>query len=246
MTTRPVVLYFALSFLFFAGCNKTGAPATSSSTPSSSDATSATNSAGYSAGQPANSAAPPAQAPPPAATPAPSAPEPAPIVIPRGTVLTVTIDQSVSTKENSAGDRFAASLAEPLTVDGAEVLPSGTRASGTVTQAQSAGHLKGGAILELTLDSVTVHGRKYSIETNSFEEEGKGRGKRTAEGAGGGAAFGAIIGALAGGGKGAAIGAVAGGGAGTAGTAFTGKRDFTVPAETRLHFKLVKSLRISR
>jgi hypothetical protein len=163
-----------------------------------------------------------------------------------GTVLTVTIDQTVGTKENSAGDRFAASLAEPVMVNGVEVLPAGTKATGTITQAESAGRVKGGAILALTLDSVRVHGKKYSVETSSFDEAGKGRGKRTAIGAGGGAAFGAIIGALAGGGKGAAIGAVAGGGAGTAGTAFTGKRDFTIPAETRLHFKLVHRLEIQR
>lgn len=169
-----------------------------------------------------------------------------PIVVSVGTVFTVTIDQSVSTKTNNSGDRFEASLAEPVTINGEEILSSGTKASGTVTEAKSAGHLKGGAALALTLDSITVRGRKYSIETNSFEEVGKGRGKRTAEGAGGGAAFGAIVGAIAGGGKGAAIGALAGGGAGTAGTAFTGKRDFTIPAETRLHFKLRKSLEISQ
>jgi hypothetical protein len=52
--------------------------------------------------------------------------------------LTVTIDQTIGTKENSAGDRFAASLAEPVTVDGVEVLPAGTRATGTITQAESA------------------------------------------------------------------------------------------------------------
>ena len=171
---------------------------------------------------------------------------PPPVVIVAGTVLTVTIDQSISTKTNSSGDRFAASLAEPVTVDGTEVLPTGTKATGTVVQAEEAGHLKGGAVLALSLDSLTVHGEKNAIETSMFEESGKGRGKRTAVGAGGGAAFGAIVGALAGGGKGAAIGALAGGGAGTAGAAFTGKRDITVPAETRLHFKLTKSLTISR
>jgi hypothetical protein len=91
-----------------------------------------------------------------------------------------------------------------------------------------------------------VHGERYSLQTSSYEQETKGRGKRTAEGAGGGAAFGAIVGALAGGGKGAAIGALAGGGAGTAGTALTGKRDITIPAETRVHFKLRRSLTIRR
>jgi cytoskeletal protein RodZ len=252
MRTRLITCSLAIGVLLVvAGCNKTGGsnssmPATSSSAPASPDATSATNSPGYPSGQ-AGSTPQPANSPAgQAAAPAPVPQAPPPIVIRQGTVLTVTIDQSVSTKDNSAGDRFAASLAEPVSVDGVEALPSGTRATGTVTQAQSAGHVKGGALLALTLDSVTVHGQKYSVETSSFEEAGKGRGKRTAIGAGGGAAFGAIIGALAGGGKGAAIGALAGGGAGTAGTAFTGKRDFTVPAETRLHFKLERSLTIHR
>ena len=170
---------------------------------------------------------------------------PPPVVIPADTAITVTLDQSISTQTNQTGDSFAASLAEPLTLEGREILRTGTKAQGTVVQAQSAGHLKGSAILALTLDSITVKGQKYSIETTQFEEAGKGRGKRTAIGAGGGAAFGAIVGALAGGGKGAAIGALAGGGAGTAGAAYTGKRDFSLPAETRLHFKLSKPLTIN-
>jgi len=168
------------------------------------------------------------------------------VVIDAGTTLTVTVDQSISTKTNSSGDRFAASLAEPVTVDGKAVLPAGTKVSGTITRSASAGHLKGGAALSLTLDSITVSGEKYSIESSSFEQTTKGRGTRTAVGGGGGAAFGAIVGALAGGGKGAAIGAVAGGGAGTAGAAYTGKRDIDIPAETRVHFKLTKSVSISQ
>lgn len=249
MRTAPITRILLIGALFiFAGCSKTGTPSSSSSpaTTASPDATSSANSAAPAPGQPSNSAAPavPAASPAPVAAPAP-APRP-PVEVEPGTVLTVTIDQTVGTKENSAGDRFAASLAEPVTVDGVEVLSAGTKATGTITQAESAGRVKGGALLALTLDSITVRGKKYSVETSAFEEAGKGRGKRTAIGAGGGAAFGAIIGALAGGGKGAAIGAVAGGGAGTAGTAFTGKRDFTIPAETRLHFKLVHRLTIQR
>lgn len=173
-------------------------------------------------------------------------PPPPPIEIAAGTTLTVTLDQTISTKANNSGDSFAASLAEPVTINGREVLPSGTKARGTIVQAQAAGHVKGGAILQLSLDSITVNGAKYSIETSEFEEAGKGRGKRTAVGGGGGAAFGAIVGALAGGGKGAAIGALAGGGAGTAGAAYTGKRDISLPAETRLHFKLTKPVSISQ
>jgi hypothetical protein len=116
------------------------------------------------------------------------------VVIPAGTLLTVTIDQTVSSKTNNNGDPFAASLAAPISVDGATVLPAGTRAKGTVVQADSAGRVKGGAVLALTLDSLTVNGQPYSIQTSEFEETIKGRGKRTAIGAGGGAAFGAIVG----------------------------------------------------
>lgn len=130
----------------------------------------------------------------------------------------MTIDQTVSSKTNNNGDPFAASLAAPISVNGVTVLPTGTRAKGTVVQADSAGRVKGGALLALTLDSLTVNGQPYSIQTSEFEETIKGRGKRTAIGAGGGA--------------------------GTAGTAFTGKRDITIPAETRLHFKLTAPLTV--
>lgn len=165
-------------------------------------------------------------------------------MVPAGKILIVTIDQDISTKTNSSGDAFAASLAEPVTVDGQTAIPQGTHLSGTVVESQAAGHVKGGALLELTLDAIRLNGQKFSIDTTEFEEAGKGRGKRTAIGGGGGAAFGAIVGALAGGGKGAAIGALAGGGAGTAGAAYTGKRDITIPAETRLHFKLKNSISV--
>ena len=171
-------------------------------------------------------------------------PPPPPVVVATGTLLTVTIDQTISSKTNNNGDAFAASLAAPVTVDGVSVLPIGTRVHGTVVQADSAGRVKGGAVLALVLDSITVGGQPMSIQTSEFEETIKGRGKRTAVGAGGGAAFGAIVGGLAGGGKGLAIGALAGGAAGTAGTAFTGKRDITLPAETRLHFKLTAPLTV--
>ena len=178
-------------------------------------------------------------------TPPPPQPPP-PVVIDGGTVLTVTLNQTISTQTNASGDRFTASLAEPVTVNGTTILPAGTPATGTVVAAQQAGHLKGGALLELTLDSVTVNGQRSPIQTSEFEETTKGRGQRTAIGAGGGAAFGAIVGALAGGGKGAAIGALAGGGAGTAGAAYTGKRDITLPAESRLHFRLKAPLTIQQ
>jgi len=238
MGTKTVAQFLAMSLFLTiaAGCGSK--PAT---TPQAGGTANSANPNSSSApNAPASNSATPATAP--ATAPAP--PPPLPVVIPAGTTITVTLDQTVNSQTANNGDPFAASLAVPLTSGSLVVLPVGTKVGGTVVTAQSAGKFKGNALLQLVIDSVRINGTRYPMQTNEFEDVGKGRGKRTAVGAGGGAAFGAIVGALAGGGKGAAIGALAGGGAGTAGAAFTGKKDIVLPAETRLHFKLAQPLTI--
>lgn len=232
----------AFVFLTAAGCGSKSASNPESPNPANSPNSASSSPSSSSPDQPSGTTAQTPAAPAPA--PAPPPPPP-PVVIPVGRMLTVTLDQTVNSKIASNGDVFAASLAEPVTVDGNVILPRGAKVSGTIVRAQSAGRFNGNALLQLTLDSIRFDGTRYSIQSSEFEDVGKGRGKRTAIGAGGGAAFGAIIGALAGGGKGAAIGAVAGGGAGTAGAGFTGKKDIVLPAETRLHFKLVQPLSVA-
>jgi hypothetical protein len=226
--------------LWLAACNKTGMSGSSNSTTAAASSAGAAASSGSSST--GSSATPSGTA---ASQPAPAT-TPAPIVLEAGKTLAVTIDQNISTKDNVSGDHFAASLAAPLSVNGTELAPKGAHVRGTITDSAQAGHVKGGATLTITLRSITVNGQDYPIHTSSFTETSKARGKRTAIGAGGGAAFGAIVGALAGGGKGAAIGAAAGGGAGTAGAAYTGDRDASIPAETLVHFKLTQSVTISQ
>ena len=182
-----------------------------------------------------------------AAAPVQQAPAPPPpIVVRTGTNVSVTIDQDVSSKDSNVGDPVSASLAAPIVVDGSVVVPQGTKVSGKVTAAKSAGRFKGGAELAITLTSINVNGKRYAIQTSTFSDAGKGRGKRTAEGAAIGAGAGALIGALAGHGKGAAIGAGAGGGAGVAGAALTGDRDVEIAAETKVDFSLTRPLEIQQ
>jgi hypothetical protein len=160
------------------------------------------------------------------------------VVIPAGTTLTVRLGEALGSKISSPGQSFTATLAAPVEVAGKTVVPSGAEAHGTVTDAKALGKFKGGAVLQIKLNSIMVDGKERSIETSAVTRAEKGKGKRTAVITGGGAAVGAIIGGLAGGGKGAAIGALAGGGAGAAGSAYTGNKDIVLPAESAVSFKL--------
>jgi hypothetical protein len=98
------------------------------------------------------------------------------------------------------------------------------------------------------LDSITVNGRRYGVETEanvveSQRKDGVGANQRTGKYVGGGAVLGAIIGAIAGGGKGAAIGAGAGAAAGAGAQVLTRGRTVDVPAESLLTFRLAEPLR---
>jgi len=221
--------------LILIGCSNSATPTSSGPSADANSAASAPGSNLPPPGNPAANGAPDAM---------PEPPAPKPVEVKAGNRIVVTADEAVSSKTSNPGDRFAASIAEPVVVGDRVVIPKGSKATGTVIDAKSAGKFKGNAAITVSLRSITVHGEEYRVKTTQFTESGKGRGKRTAVGAGGGAAVGAIIGALAGGGKGAAIGAGAGAGAGTAGAAFTGDKDITIAPETRLTFQLEQPLEV--
>lgn len=173
-----------------------------------------------------------------------AAPRPRPIVVPAETVISVVLDESISSKTSTPGQNFSASVREPVEVDGRVAIPKGARASGIVKDAKAAGRFKGAASLELTLASIEINGTNYDVHTTAPNQTSTGKGKRTAAMVGGGAGGGALIGGLAGGGKGALIGGLIGAAAGTGGAGLTGNRDITLPAETALTFKLVDPLEI--
>ena len=116
--------------LALASCNK--APSTTSADSVSKPADAPVNA-------PANAVDQPKAAP---------LPEPAPkpvTLIPAGTTLRITLIDAVSSDKNRAGDKFAASLAEPVVIDGKTVLSKGTKLRGRVVDAKESGRVKGRA-----------------------------------------------------------------------------------------------------
>jgi hypothetical protein len=176
-----------------------------------------------------------AQPPPPAPV---EKPKPQPVVVPAGTALTIKLGQALGSKSSQTGQTFLATLAQPVTVKGRTAMPAGSTASGTVVSAKSKGKIKGEGELVLSLTSITLRGKTYTIQTATLDSTVKGKGKRTAVATGGGAAGGALIGGIAGGGKGAGIGALVGAGAGLVGGTLTGNKQIEYPAESALTFTL--------
>lgn len=160
------------------------------------------------------------------------------ITIPAGTRISVRTIDAIDSTQNQVGDRFQASLEEPLLVNGEEVVPKGVDVYGRLTQSNTSGTFTGKSQLGLELTGIVVNGRTYPVVTGEYAVAGKSRGASTAKRTIGGAAVGSIIGAIAGGGKGAAIGAGVGGGVGAGSEVVTKGDQVKVPSETLLDFTL--------
>ncbi len=82
------------------------------------------------------------------------------VSLPQGTQLTVRIDQTVRLSELNQGDVLPGSLTNDLSVGGQVVAPAGTPVQAKVASAQ-------GSPLDLRLDSLSVNGQTYALQTNS-------------------------------------------------------------------------------
>jgi hypothetical protein len=154
-------------------------------------------------------------------------------------LLTVRLDEALSTERNQEGDTFRATLDSPLVVDGMVIAERGSRVEGRVVQTDKGGRVQGLARLAVAITSFTTSdGQKIKVQTESFARQAESSRKSDAAKIGAGAAIGAAIGAIAGGGKGAAIGAGVGGAAGTGGVLATRGKAAEIPVETRMSFRV--------
>jgi hypothetical protein len=102
-------------------------------------------------------------------------------ILPSGTLLTVQLEDSLSTNKVRPGDTFTALVAAPLTIDGETLLKRGTAVSGRIESAQSLTDHPGGpsdlrysgsGYLRLTLSAITVEGKQLAVQTSSLFARG--------------------------------------------------------------------------
>jgi hypothetical protein len=162
-------------------------------------------------------------------------------LIPIGTNLKVRLNDTLSSKESRAGDKFTAYVIDPARFNEATV-------RGHVRSIVKSGRIKGRTTMNLAFDSITLsdgrtgtlHGyvsRVYGDGGRTDEEGGVqsgSRGNQTVKRTGIGAGAGAIIGAIAGGGKGAAIGMILGGAGGAGSVAIKGGKELKLESGTEM------------
>lgn len=179
-----------------------------------------------------------------AAAPAASASARTAVTVPAGAQLRVRMIDTVDSQTDKVGDKFQATLDQPLTQNGELVAARDSTVYGRLVSSSQAGRIQGRSELRLELTGINIGGRIVPISTSTYEVAGKSRGRQTAERTGIGAGLGAVIGAIAGGGRGAAIGAGIGGGAGAASQVITHGQDVHIPSETLLNFALAQPLTV--
>ena len=172
-----------------------------------------------------------------------AAPKPAPKpIVPVGTNLKIRLNDTLSSKESRAGDKFTATVMDPVRFNEATL-------HGHVRSIVKSGKVKGKTTMNLSFDSIdmpdgkngVLHGyvtRVYGSESGQTDEEGGvesgSRGKQTVKRTGVGATAGAILGGIMGGGKGAAIGLILGGAAGAGSLAIKGSKELRLESGTEM------------
>ena len=156
-----------------------------------------------------------------------------------GTILSVRINEPLSSDRNRAGDVFSASLTQPVVVLGIVVARYGQTVAGRVVEAKKAGKVSGVSRLGVTLTGLTlVDGQTVPINSRLLVHEGPTSVGRDAAAVAGTTGLGAAIGAAADGGSGAAMGAGIGAAAGALGVLLTRGYPTVIPPETLLTFQV--------
>jgi len=178
--------------------------------------------------------------------------------VPADTVISVRMDSTLSSKSSHVGDHFSATVAVPVYVNGAVVIPAGATVEGRVTEVTPARRMaRSGTIAVEFEDLVLPDGTRLALDgtltsddpevRRQIDDENRVSGRdirRTGVFIGSSGAVGAVLGGIAGGLKGAAVGGIIGAGVGLAGVLLTKGEEAKVPSGTSFGVQLRRALSI--
>ncbi len=169
------------------------------------------------------------------------------VTIPAGTTLRLRVNRGFGSDISRIEEPVSATLARSVVIGGRTVLPTGSRASGYVSEATRPGKVKGRGRVAVRFTRITPVNQTagYNMQTRSWVAVAPATKKKDALTIGIPAAGGAAIGALIDGKKGAGIGAAVGGGAGTAAVLTTRGKDVRVGRGAALTIRLTAPLTIN-
>jgi hypothetical protein len=162
------------------------------------------------------------------------------VTIPTGSMLRIRINRGLDSNHLTPGTPFDGTVLNDVAADGQIAIPRGAQVQGTVVDAKKARALSGHGELSLAINSVTLGGVTYPLNSELWQRNGRDKSATTVNSALGLGALGAIFGGIAGGGAGAAIGAAAGGAVGVAGSASSPGGRVIVPPEAVISFQLAQ------
>jgi hypothetical protein len=137
------------------------------------------------------------------------------VTLPEGTRLLLRLQTAVASDTSTVEQPVRAELREAIPVGGTTALPAGTEFTGTVTEVERSGRVKGVARVAYRFDSLMLAGERHEVVTAPLVHEAEATKSEDATKVAVGAAAGAAVGALLGGGSGAAKGAAIGAAGGT-------------------------------
>ena len=173
-------------------------------------------------------------------------PPPAQITLPAGTLLTIHVDEPLSTDHNKTGDGFTATLVRPVIAQGFVVARPGQGLDGRITESVKAGRVEGTSKLAFELSDLSlVDGQRVPIKTQLAQYSGGTTVGNDVAAVGTTTGVGAAIGAAAGGGIGAGIGAGAGLVASLAGVLITRGRPTVILPDGTLTFHTLEPITIA-
>jgi len=167
------------------------------------------------------------------------------VVIPGGTTVVVRTIDAIDSNTAVAGQRFNASVDEPVVVGDRAVVAKNADAVLEIAGMKKGGHLRGRAELSIQLVSLKIRGRILPVQTEVHSAQGPSRGSNTAKKAGGAGAAGAVLGGIFGGGKGAFAGGAIGVGGAVAFQMATHGSKVQILPESRIEFVLTQDASFS-